>query len=307
MTVGGGADSCSVFGLRLQSEIPLPELFPASGVGEPDVVIRFGVVEGPQSIAPDAIRLVIPKVASYLITGGREIVIDPVPGCSDRNIRLFLLGSALGGILHQRGLLPLHANAIEIGGRAVAFMGHSGAGKSTMAAWFLDRGYRVLADDVCVVTTDEAGRPVAHRGIPRLRLWREAIEVTGRTAEDYELSFDDMDKYNVPTPRPEDLRPIPLDHIYLLRKAEHEPAGVRRLEGVEAIDALVANTYRGGYVARIGGTRRHFEACLGLVRTVPVFAATRIWGFADFDAQAAALEAHARSRILAGASTRAPA
>lgn len=291
------SDLYGVFGLRLSSEIPLPELFPAAGDGEADVTIRFGKVEGEHAITPEAIRLVVPKVASYLVTGGREIVVDPVPGSSERNIRLFLLGSALGGILHQRGLLPLHANAIEVDGRAIAFMGHSGAGKSTMAAWFLDRGYRVLADDVCVVTMDEAGRPLAHRGIPRLRLWREAIEVSGRTVEDYELSFDDMDKYNVPTPRPEGLGPVPLDHVYLLRKAEGGAPGVRRLTGIEAVDALVANTYRGGYVGRIGATRRHLEACLALVRAVPVFEAARVWGFADFDAEAAALEAHARELI----------
>lgn len=301
MSAAGTPDLYGVFGLRLRSEIALPELFPATGARGPDVTIRFGQVEGEQAITPESIRLVVPKVASYLVRGGREIVIDPVPGCSDRNIRLFLLGSALGGILHQRGLLPLHANAIEIDGRAIAFMGHSGAGKSTMAAWFLDRGYRVLADDVCVVTMDKGGRPLAHRGIPRLRLWREAIEVSGRTTEDYELSFDDMDKYNVPTPRPEDLGPVPLDHIYLLHKAEDGAAGVRRLTGIEAVDALVANTYRGGYVGRIGATRRHLEACLALVRTVPVFSAARIWGYADFDAEAAALEAHARELIGATA------
>ena len=288
-----------VFGLKLRSEIELPELFTEDQEGEPDVTIRFGKVEGEPSIAPEGIRLVIPKVASYWITGGREILIDPLPGTSERNIRLFLLGSALGGILHQRGLLPLHANAIEIDGRAVAFMGHSGAGKSTMAAWFLDRGYRVLADDVCVVTMDGEGRPLAHRGIPRLRLWREAIEVSGRTVEDYELSFDDMDKYNVPTPRPEEIRPVPLDHIYLLRKAESGSAGIRRLAGVEAVDALVANTYRGGYVPKIGATRQHLAACLELVRQTPVFEATRVWGFDGYDAQAALLEQHARGQLEA--------
>jgi hypothetical protein len=293
----------SVFGLTLQSELELPELFPADAGDRPDILIRFGAIEGGQSITPEGIRLVIPKVGSYLASGGCEILIDPVPGTSARNLRLFLLGSALGGILHQRGLLPLHANAIEIDGRAVAFMGHSGAGKSTMAAWFLDRGYRVLADDVCVVTMDETGQPLAHRGIPRLRLWRQAIEVSGRTVDDYELAFDDMDKFNVPTPRPRDNRPVPLDHIYLLEKAEEQgrSAGVRRLAGVEAVDALVANTYRGGYVGPIGGTKRHLLACLDLVRKAPLFAARRIWGFEHFNAEAAQLEAHARELIGATA------
>ncbi len=291
----------SVFGLTLQSEIELPELFPAGPTDLPDIHIRYGKVERDQSISPEGIRLSVPEVGSYLARDGREILIDPLPNTSARNLRLFLLGSALGGILHQRGLLPLHANAIEIEGRAVAFMGHSGAGKSTMAAWFLDRGHRVLADDVCVVSPDKTGQPLAHRGIPRLRLWREAIEVSGRQVDDYELAFDDMDKFNVPTPRPEENRAIPLDHIYLLEKAEREgeSGSVRRLQGIEALDALVANTYRGGYVGPIGATKRHLLACLELVRKTPVFAAKRVWGFEAFDQEATRLEAHARGQIAA--------
>jgi hypothetical protein len=298
----GSAETYDIFGLKLQSEIELPELFSGPSPCAADVTIRFGKVQGEPAITPEAIRLVIPKVGSYLVSNGNEIVVDPVPGCSERNIRLFLLGSALGGILHQRGLLPLHANAIEIEGRAIAFMGHSGAGKSTMAAWFLDRGYRVLADDVCVVTSNGNDPPFVHRGIPRLRLWREAIVESGRTADNYELAFDDMDKFNVPTPRPENPRPLPLDHVYLLEKAEADGrGGVRRLTGVEAVDALVANTYRGGYVRAIGGTKRHLLACLDLVRQAPVFAARRVWGFTEFEQEAAKLEAHARQLIQATA------
>jgi hypothetical protein len=291
-----------LFGLTVRSEIPLPELF--EGRGDPDVVVGPGEVITPDpdtpglSMQPEGALLWIPEVGRYLIRQGREILVDPLPGVSDRNIRLFLLGSAFGAILHQRGLLPLHANAIELDGRAVAFMGHSGAGKSTMAAWFLDRGCRVLADDVCVVANGPDGRPLAQPGIPRLRLWREAIEESGRTVGDYELAFDKLDKFNVPTLRPAVGGPLPLSHVYLLEKAEAGEAEIRRLQGVEAIDALIANTYRGGYLPMLpGGTQRHFQACLDLVRKVPVFSASRRWGFDRFDEEARALEVHARALI----------
>lgn len=293
-----------LFGLLVQSELPLAELF--EGTGEPDVVIRYGAVAATGGEVPgltaraDGALLSIPEVGRYLIRDGREILVDPLPGVSDRNLRLFLLGSAFGAILHQRGLLPLHANAVEMDGRAVAFMGHSGAGKSTMAAWFLDHGSRVLADDVCVVGPGPAGEPIAHPGIPRLRLWREAIEESGRSVADYELAFDRLDKFNVPTPRPEAGGPLPLSHVYLLERAEPGGDGIRQLQGVAAIDALIANTYRGGYLPLIGAVRRHFEACLDLVRQVPVFSAHRAWGFDRFDPQAAALEAHARAIIANG-------
>lgn len=289
-----------VFGLVLDSELSLPELLPAHADAPADVTIRFGEAGDEHLITPDEVNLVIPKVGAYRVRGGREVSIAAREGASPRNLRLFLLGSAFGAVIHQRGLLPLHANAIDIDGHAVAFMGHSGAGKSTMAAWFLDRGHRILADDVCVVVPDETGVPLAYPGIPRLRLWREALERSGRGTDGLELAFDDMDKYNLPTPEPNRSGPIPLSHVYLLEKAEEEGGpDIRALSGVAALDALVANTYRGGYLARMGGTERHLMACLQLVRRVPVFGAHRVWGFDDYDAQAERLEAHARA-VIAG-------
>ena len=292
-----------VFGLSLRSEIALPELHGAAP-GEADVTIVLGKVpqrsekQGLTLFGEDAL-LTIADVGRFWIRSGREIVVEPDPGTSERNVRLFLLGSALGGILHQRRLLPLHANAVEVEGRAIAFMGHPGAGKSTMAAWFLDKGHRVLADDVCVVTFDADGRPIAHPGIPRLRLWREAIEATGRVAEDYELSFDDMDKFNVPTLHAGPAEPLPLHHLYLLGKSGEDGStpSIHALKGVASVDALVANTYRGAYLALMDATAQHLRQCLRLVSAVPVFTANRRWGFDSFEGQANAIEAHARALI----------
>jgi hypothetical protein len=55
----------------------------------------------------------------------------------------------------------------------------------------------------------------------------------------------------------------------------------------------------------MGGTRRHLTACLALARTVPVFSASRTWGFENYDEQAALLERHAREWIEAAATRRA--
>lgn len=290
-----------VFGLNLRSEMALPELPPAPAGAEPDVRIAPGRIDAPEgppgySAAPGGTLLTIPRVGRYLIAGGREVIVERAAEGSERNARLFLLGSALGALLHQRGLLPLHANAIVLGGRAVAFSGHSGAGKSTIAAWFHDRGHRILADDVCVIGFDEAGRALAFPGIPRLRLWREALEASGRTADAYDRSFDDLDKFDVPTARVDaPAGPVPLAAIYLLSKGEGDApaAEIRPLAGVEAVDALVSNTYRGAYLRTIGRTGPHLALCVRIARAVPLFGAARAWGFDRFADAAAALEAHA--------------
>jgi hypothetical protein len=300
-----GASTYRLFGLGVRSEIDLDGLAPALETETADVEIRFGSVPADEHLfgyaaTPEGTLLVVPKVGRYLIRDGRHIVVDPAPGASERNLRLFLLGSAMGALLHQRGLLPLHANAIDLGGRAVAFSGHSGAGKSTIAAWFHDRGHTILADDVCVIGFDEAGRALAYPGIPRLRLWREALEASGRNAGAYDRSFDDMEKYDVPTRFEAGLEPLPLAAVYLLRKAEEECRGaaIERLTGVSAVETLVSNTYRGGYLKTIGRTGEHLAACLKVARAVPVFRAQRLWGFDRFDEQAQTLLDHAEAQPL---------
>ncbi|MGZ8311777.1 MAG: hypothetical protein ACXWUR_06890 [Allosphingosinicella sp.] len=287
----------SLFGLDIRSEIRLPGVPEAAPAGD-QILIREqalppGLPTSPGYAATDqGTVLTVPRVGRYLIQDGRCILVERQPDASDRNVRLFLLGSAFGALLHQRGLLPLHANAIDVGGRVVAFSGHSGAGKSTIAAWFHDRGYKVLADDVCVIAF-EAGGAVAYPGLPRLRLWREALEASGRVADDYDLSFDDMTKYDVPTRSRSETGPLPLDHVYLLRRSpEAGAASISRLRGVDAVDALVSNTYRGAYLRSIGRTRDHLMTCARLAAEVPVYSAERVWGFDNFEQQARLLERH---------------
>ena len=294
-----------LFGLRVASEIALPELFGAAP-GAADVEIRLGGFapdrggEPQIDAAPGEMVMRVPGVARYRVRGGRDILVDAEPGAAARNVRLYLLGSVFGALLHQRGLLPLHANAIELDGRVVAFLGHSGAGKSTLAAWFHDRGCRILADDVCVVSFDGAGRAVAHGGVPRLRLWRDALERAGRDAEDFEPSYEDWDKYDVPTRAAPAPGPLPLSHIYLLAKAQAgAEAGIGRLDGVAAVEALMTNTYRGAYLRLMGEAERHLRDLLRLAAAVPLFRAERRWGLDAFEAEAALLEEHARARLKA--------
>ncbi|HEY0044373.1 MAG TPA: hypothetical protein VGB62_07460 [Allosphingosinicella sp.] len=301
--------SYDVFGLCVASELPLPELASAPPAAEPDVYIRLDKIpasEGDKAgitMFPDGALLRIPDVGRYWMAGGRDMIVEPAGGASPRNVRLFLLGSAIAAIIHQRALLPIHANAVVIDGRAIGFMGHPGAGKSTLAAWFHDRGFRVLADDVCVVTFGPDGRANAHPGIPRLRLTRGALEASGRSAGDFEPAFDDREKYNVPTDAVTGRGSVPLDHFYLLEKADmREEAGIVRLAGADAVGALVANTYRGGYLKLMGATAPHLFACTRLARQVPVFAARRFWSLEAFDSEAGRLEAHARQIISASAS-----
>lgn len=305
LTVPNPLHEYRLFGLAIRSELPLPELFAGPSTDADAVDIRIGIVPDEPS-ADDAVHwlrtdgtgaiLTVNDIGRFRIDGGREIVIDPHPAASERNVRLFLLGSAMGVLLHQRGLLPLHANAIEIGGRAAAFLGHSGAGKSTLAAAFHDAGYRILSDDVCVVLRNKRGF-MAQPGIPRLRLWRDAVERSGRTAGDHERAFDSLEKYTVRTDQATLSEALPMGAIYLLTRQDEGSDGldIRRLSGVEAVRGLFENTYRGSFIEMVGDSRRHFESCLQLTNDVPVYELRRPWDGTRIDQTIVAIAAHLRS------------
>ena len=291
----------SLFGLHVRSELALPELLGADPQSEPQVIVRLGKV--PDAPAPGVgphlteggLLLVIDAVGRYFVKDGSTVVVEPYPGVPDANLRLYLLGSAMGVLLHQRGLLPLHANAVEIDGKAVAFMGASGAGKSTLAAWFHDRGFRIVADDVCAVLFD-GERPFVAPGMPRLRLWKEALEGSGRQASEFSRSYagdDNWDKFDVPIPHETAVRAkVELAGVYLLGKGEG--LSISELRGLEATEAVFANTYRGSYVPAAGNIQSHWESCVRLVRGVPIFQLLRAWDLSRASSEMEETVAHAR-------------
>jgi hypothetical protein len=303
--------SYRLFGLNLVSELELPELGAGPSMDSPDAEICLGTL--PAAIAPlsesptpmdGGAAFEVPDIARYAVLGGRRIVVDSADGANARNVRLYLLGSAMGLLLHQRGVLPLHANAVEIDGQAFAFMGPSGAGKSTLAAWFHDRGLRIVADDVCAVHFDAHSRPWVSQGLPRLRLWKSALEATGRSGEQFERSYagdERWDKFDVPLAQSDcDGEALPLAGVYALSSADD--FSIEALDGVAAAEAIFANTYRGHYIDGAEQARNHWQSSLKLISATPIFSAARLWGFEEFDGQATRILDHARH--LAGQTLR---
>jgi len=274
-------------GLRISSEIALPELDAtrAACAALPEVAIRVGHVE---ETLPGATRVFsafqfadrdmlfeFPEIARYRVRQGEEIVVEPFAGASTKAIRLHVLGTALSMLCLQRGLLPLHANAIVTRGRAVAFAGRSGAGKSTLTAMFRKRDYAILTDDVCVVGLDEEGRPLCWPGIPRLKLWREAAAVLGEDLSRCETLLDGIEKYHVPLSEEVLSHPLPLDRLYVLPDREAPTGrGIDRLSGGTAVKAVMDNTYRGWAVAPMRMANAHFRLATAVAQSAASSVAT---------------------------------
>ena len=253
-----------LYGLTAQSDWPLPECLPASTTAVPDIRIIKGLVpeKGIDSASHDDYEqsldgefwLNVEEVARYWIKNGNEIIIEPYPESDDASIRVFLLGSAIGALLFQRGLLLIHGNAIEVNGACVVCVGDSGAGKSTLAAAFLQRGYRLLADDVVPVTDDGLATP----GFPRIKLWGETARQLGIETEGLRRIMPDMDKYNVPLGERYCDMPLPIKWVYVLDSVD-EHFSCHHYQGMARFQPLYDNTYRVHFLEHMALKPQHLR------------------------------------------------
>jgi hypothetical protein len=202
----------------------------------------------------------------------------------------YLLGPVIGVILRLRGTVCLHASAIDVDGRAVAFLGCAGAGKSTTAAAFAVRGVPILSDDMLALR-GSGDSWVVTPGYPRVRLWPESARAmaaglragalvppgeSGSTTR-YHL---DLTSEGHRFQR----QSLPLGLVYLLdaEDAAH-PIGAAALPSSEALMALVGNTY-GGRILDRAQRAAEFDTLGHLVDSVPVRRLTRPADFARLPA-----------------------
>ncbi|MCG3207740.1 MAG: hypothetical protein FOGNACKC_01340 [Anaerolineae bacterium] len=272
------------YGLRIQSVVPLPELIPdatVAGQYKTDVMIRFGKIN-PASLGPkqafrqiyadnQLIRLSWPGIGLFLIRNGREIIIDPAPGVDECVLRLFILGSTLAMLLHQRGdTAVLHASTVAIAGQAIAFVGAKGAGKSTMAATLYQRGHTLLTDDILAINLGSA-RPMVLPGYPHLKLWPDTIASMGHRPESLPRLRPELEKRGYRVANRFASTPVPLKGIFVLGRGPE-----LKIEPLRPHDALI-NLLPHWYGARFGpdllqalGVSTHFQQCVALVKQVSI-------------------------------------
>lgn len=194
----------------------------------------------------DTVALQIKDVANFEIIGGHTVIIDCL--CRDKVevMRLFLLGTVLGCILHQRHLIPLHVGAVEINGKALAFTAPSGTGKSTLVS----RLYRfancsLICDDVATLDLNTSP-PLMYGGPPFLKL-----------GENWVHAFDQAEIESIPHPESTKSRvflreafiaqPLPLSGLVLLERCDGIKEGqldIEPLSGSEAFAAAREAIYR---------------------------------------------------------------
>ena len=290
-----GVYECS--GLRVLSAIPLAApLLVGIDHSAVDLTIVLGEPRTPPFERPSAdvvAELIIDGYPRYLI--GRvgqgyvcrvvnvgDFIIDAdlsrvvchptIEGRGDV-VPILLAGTVIAFVLAMRGQCVLHGSAVQIRGGALAFIGVSGQGKSTMAALFCAAGALLVTDDVLAVVfeSDESGNEsvLCLRSGSEIRLRSKARSLVDRFDERAPVRVTVDDRHAIGPPG-SDLDRLPLDAIILPRpdrgrrgatarlvpfgEASFKLACCERIEGWQAARSLSATIPRCGTDRLVGSS-----------------------------------------------------
>ena len=298
----------AVFGLRLKSDRPIPGLvaqpepsavevdvcqegaaawwsrllemphelwhigFPDENGGEPGY--RVWQVAGGEYFRlryRDGCQFVMNRGCTRLWVSGPEVA-------TPEYLATYLLGPVLGILLRLRGVPCLHGSAVAVSGRALAFLGSQGAGKSTAAAAFARLGYPVLTDDITALREEEDTFWVLP-GDPNVCLWPQSVAYLygSPTALPLVVSHNvlepEWDKrwLNLTGPGYRfQSRPLPLGAIYFLGDRQDDAGPrVEDVLGKERLLLLIANNYGSTFLDK-ELRAREFEVLGRLLDRVPV-------------------------------------
>lgn len=270
-------------GLKIASEVRFPELSEIEQEDwDVDLIIRFGYINPPTlkkdfrefscsiitkaRVIDDITYIYRHNIELFAIKDGRQIIINHNNDLEDSFLRLHILGNAIPIALHQRRRLILHANAVNIDGGAVVFLGPSGSGKSTISLALHDKGHSLVSDDVLSVEVNDLNITAFH-SFPRIKLWPEVIiEYINENPELTPQLFSSTDKrsYMVET----DLdSPIPLKTIYIIEKGNK--TCIELINPEISVMGLIKNSYLYGFFENYD-LANNLRDCAKIVNQIPV-------------------------------------
>lgn len=277
-----GSYQYRVYGLRVDSEIEIPELLP-DFEGNPDVSIILGKV--PVTLPKYQVKGVfyqaikndflfrMDQVGAFRVCEGEEITVELIPDGNPELMRVFLLGSVFGALLHQKGILALHGSAVAYENGGLIITGRSSSGKSTLAASLAGKGYPFITDDISALHRCEKGFQV-HHGIPQMKLWKDVVNKLGLN-EGLKKVRPSIEKYRNQVVSGFKSQATDVSRIIVLGSKNTPGIDIKEIYGLEKFKLLKENTYRYQFINGLQVTDQHFLSISDLASSVKIFKVER--------------------------------
>jgi hypothetical protein len=185
--------------------------------------------------------------------GAQTIECTPTLIADRHTLQHILINQVIPRMLSQLGETVLHASAISLRdeGITAAFMGESGTGKSTLAAWFCRKGASLLSDDCLRIVLDGGHSALAIPSYPTIRIWGDSRDklVSDIEPKPSPINHSYNDKLQF---LDEDLpfeycdSPAPLTAIILLNPQDNQRKNIEliKVSQKNALGKMISNCFR---------------------------------------------------------------
>lgn len=270
-----------VYGLIVKSELELKELEKSDSTVY-DVLIENGKVpeklEDPEKIGvrfqakKNEFLLSVDNICKFYISNGNKIIIENIGNPSLSEIKLFLLGSAFGALIFQRGKVPFHGSTVRVNNKAIIIGGVSGAGKSTITAKLVLRGYPIIADDVSLIDIVDNSVCV-FPGFARIKLWADTVDLL-KIDDKLEKIRPQLEKYSYPVDNYHN-KETEISTVVIIKTKNTEGVTVEEIKGVEKFKILNNNIYRKQFARPLKVEQEQFKIISQMSAKVKLFVLER--------------------------------
>ncbi len=264
------------FGLKLETDLEFRQLIVRENGLAADVTVTSGLI--PEEILKkeadkryefgETMSWLSNKTCRLLVENGEKITYSLKEGGRPEGLKSYIMGWGMSMLAMQRGILAIHCSAVADERGAILICGESGAGKSTLTTAFLERGYRMMADDMAFVETKPGEKPFASPAFPYQKLCRDVAVAKGYHLEELIYIDEDKDKFLVPYRGKFELCATPVRGMLILGVVDGSEVVEREINGVNRFQ-MVANNL---FLRHLLGVRkyepRNGQLCLNMAATV---------------------------------------
>ena len=193
----------------------------------------------------DGYLLRFPGLADFDVSAdGKTVVAHPAESTDETTLEHLYINQLVPLALSRQGVPAFHASAVTVRGGCIAFLGRTGAGKSTLAASFALGNSAFLTDDGLMV--EESG--YGYTALPShasLRLWDDSVAamISADMARAGPVSYSDKTRLLAGEALTYHDEPAPLLGAFLLDVEEPEEITITELDGTDRYRAWLENSF----------------------------------------------------------------
>lgn len=268
-----------LYGMKIATDMEFSQLVVCNDEQKIDIEICNGVI--PENVLNhkeeqrwdfgDEISWLENKTCYLVVENGKKLTYRLKPDGNRGLLQSFILGFGMSMLAMQRGILAIHCSALADEQGALLIAGESGAGKSTLTSAFMEKGYRLLADDMVWVEITEEQQIRVWPAFPFQKLCRNVALEKGYNLDELLYINEDKDKFLVPYQGEFKTEYVPLKGFLMLMIVRGEEVLCQKAEGLTKFHICANNLFLRHLLQAEKYDPKIGQKCLKMAAGIPIY------------------------------------